>query len=312
MFNHNLVSNRHPLVSLLFILLNVFFGFVLVGPGLGLGIGSLFYEGNLLNDIQNADEHPGIFGPLLITQSIATLVGLIIFPIIHLLAIERKPIKPFFPEQPGTAWILVILIAVGITFMVSISPLVEWNMTMKFPEFLAGFEKWAREAEDRTAKLTEVMTSFGSINDLLIGILVIALLPAIGEELVFRGLFQNELYRGTKNIHVAIWVSAIIFSTIHFQFYGFVPRLLLGALFGYLYAWSGNLLIPMFAHFFNNAFGVTMIYLYRQKITDLNVEDNTAAPIQYVLLNAALTVGLLYYTWKHYQNLPTSNTTLVQ
>ena len=117
---------------------------------------------------------------------------------------------------------------------------------------------------------------------------------------------QNELYRGTKNIHTAIWASAIIFSAIHIQFYGFIPRMLLGALFGYLYYWSGNLLVPMFAHFFNNAFGVTMIYLHRLKITEMNVEDNTAAPAHLVLLNIVLTVGLLYYIWKHYREVPKS------
>ena len=161
-----------------------------------------------------------------------------------------------------------------------------------------------RNAEDKTAQLTKIMTDFGSVGDLMIGLIVIALLPAIGEELVFRGMFQNEFFRGTGNIHLAIWASALIFSAIHFQFYGFIPRVLLGALFGYLYYWSGTLLVPMFAHFFNNAFGVVMIYLHRHEITDLNVEDNTAAPVQYVILNLVLTVGLLYYLWKHYQDVP--------
>jgi hypothetical protein len=78
---------------------------------------------------------------------------------------------------------------------------------------------------------------------------------------------------------------------------------LLGALFGYLYFWSGNLLIPIVAHFFNNAFGVVMIYLYQSKITDLNVEDNTAAPMIYVLMNLVITAGLLYYFRKHYQTI---------
>jgi membrane protease YdiL (CAAX protease family) len=303
----NLVSDRSPLGSLLIILLNVFFGFVLVGPMVGLGIASLFYEGDLLRDIQDPGENPGILGALLITQGIATLVGLILFPLIQIVTIEHKRIAPFFPVQQKAGIILFLLMCLGLTFMISISPLVEWNMNVRFPEFLKGFETWAREAEDKTAKLTEIMTSFGSISDLLIGILVIALLPAIGEELVFRGMFQNELYRGTRNIHVAIWFAAVIFSTIHFQFYGFIPRLLLGALFGYLYYWSGNLLIPIFAHFFNNAFGVIMIYLHRQELTDLNVEDNTAAPIQYVLLNVVLTVGLLYYIWKHFRGEPKPN-----
>lgn len=309
MFNSNLVSDRRPFVSLLLILINLFFGFVLVGPLLGISIGSFFYEGNLLNDIQHAEDHPEIVEPLLITQAIATFVGLIIFPAIHLFAIERRSIRRFFPEQPRTLWILVLLMGLGITFMVAISPLVEWNMKVQFPEFLKGFETWAREAEDRTAKLTEAMTAFGSVTDLLIGLLVIAILPAIGEELVFRGMFQNEIFRGTGNVHVAIWFSALIFSTIHFQFYGFIPRLLLGALFGYLYVWSGNLIVPIFAHFFNNAFGVTMIYLHRHQLTTLDVEDNTAAPFPLVALNIVLTIGLVYYIWKHYQQLhkPTPN-----
>lgn len=304
MLTKNLVSDKHPLGSILLILLNVFFGFVIVGPMLGLGAASLFYEGDLLNDIQNPESHPGVIGALLVTQSIATLIGLILFPAIQLVAIEHKRLAPFFPSQRNTLIILFLVMLLGITFMVSISPLVEWNINLKFPSFLKDFETWAREQEDRTAKLTAAMTNLNSIGDLFIGLFVIALLPAIGEELVFRGLFQNEFFRGTSNIHLAIWISAFIFSAIHIQFYGFVPRLLLGALFGYLYYWSGNLLIPMFAHFFNNAFGVTMIYLNHQKITDINVEDNTAFPLQYVIINSALTVGLLYYIWKHYQGLP--------
>jgi membrane protease YdiL (CAAX protease family) len=270
---------------------------------MGLGVASLFYEGSimdLISAIQGPEPGPEMFRVLLITQSIATLVGLIIFPLLHIVALERKSLIPFFPPEEKLLFSIILVSALGITFMVSISPLVEWNMNIKFPEFLKNFETWARDAEDRTAKLTEVMTTFGSVGDLLIGILVIAFLPAIGEELVFRGMFQNEILRASKNIHVAIWLSAIIFSTIHFQFYGFVPRLLLGALFGYLYYWSGNLLIPIFAHFFNNAFGVVMIYLYRQKITDLNVEDTSAAPMPYVVINIVLTIGLLYYFRRHY------------
>jgi uncharacterized protein len=304
MLSYNLVSDRSPFRSLLTILMNIFIGFVVIGPAVGLTVASLFYDGtlmDLLEVVQDPDRYPELIQPLLITQSIATLVGLIIFPVLHITALERKRLAPFFPPQQGLFVAILLVMGIGITFMISMSPLVEWNMNLQFPEFLKDFEAWARDAEDRTAKLTEVMTTFGSVGDLLIGIVVIALLPAVGEELVFRGMFQNEIMRASKNVHVAIWLSAIIFSTIHFQFYGFLPRLLLGALFGYLYFWSGNLLVPIVAHFFNNAFGVIMIYLYRNKITDLNVEDATAAPVPYVLLNIVITAGLLYYFHKHYQ-----------
>ena len=306
MLSTNLVSDRKPIISLLAILMNVFIGFVVLGPGIGLIVASFFYDGSLMNLIeatQDSNRHIEIKNQLLITQGIATLIGLILLPALHVRVLERKKISPFFPPQEKLLTSIMLVIGVGITFTVAISPLVEWNMNLTFPEYLKEFEIWAKNAESQATNLTRVMTTFASPSDVLIGLLVIAVLPAIGEEVVFRGLFQNELMRASGNIHIAIWLSAFIFSTIHFQFYGFIPRLLLGALFGYLYFWSGNLLIPIVAHFFNNAFGVIMIYLYQHKITDLNVEDNTAAPITYVLMNLLITAGLLYYFRKHYQGI---------
>ncbi len=306
MLSNNLVSDRKPIISLLAILMNVFIGFVVLGPGIGLIVASLFYDGtlmDLLTATQDPSRHIEIKNQLLITQGIATVVGLILLPALHVRILERKKLSPFFPAQEKLFTSIILVLGVGITFTVAISPLVEWNMNVTFPEFLKEFEIWAKNAESQATNLTKVMTTFSSPADLIIGLLVIAVLPAIGEEVVFRGLFQNELMRASGNIHVAIWLSALIFSTIHFQFYGFIPRLLLGALFGYLYFWSGNLLIPIVAHFFNNAFGVVMIYLYQSKITDLNVEDNTAAPMLYVLMNLVITAGLLYYFRKHYQTI---------
>lgn len=306
MLSYNLVSDRKPWMSLLAILMNIFIGFVILGPAIGLAVASLFYDGTLMSLVeatQDSSRHHEIRDQLLITQGIATLVGLILLPALHIRALEHKKLSPFFPPQERMFTAILLVVGLGITFTVSISPLVEWNMNLDFPEFLKDFETWAKNAESQATNLTKVMTNFASMSDLLVGLIVIAILPAIGEELVFRGLFQNELMRASGNIHFAIWLSALIFSAIHFQFYGFIPRLLLGALFGYLYFWSGNLLIPIVAHFFNNAFGVVMIYLYQNKMTDLNVEDSTAAPMAYVLVNIAITAALLYYFRRHYQAL---------
>jgi membrane protease YdiL (CAAX protease family) len=101
--------------------------------------------------------------------------------------------------------------------------------------------------------------------DFAIGLAVIAGLAALGEELFFRGVLQSLFERYTGNHHVAIWVSAGIFSFIHFQFFGFFPRLFLGAFFGYLYVWNRNIWIPIVAHLFNNGWTLTMQYLYQQK-----------------------------------------------
>ncbi|MEL7006274.1 MAG: CPBP family intramembrane glutamic endopeptidase, partial [Bacteroidota bacterium] len=129
----------------------------------------------------------------------------------------------------------------------------------------------------------------------LVAIIVIAVIPAIGEEIVFRGMLQNELHTASKNAHVAIWVSAIIFSAIHMQFFGFFPRLLLGALFGYLYYWSGNLIIPILAHFINNGFSLVLVYLSTGEGLFGNPENTESAPLSTVLIFIIITVGLMYY-----------------
>ncbi len=148
----------------------------------------------------------------------------------------------------------------------------------------------------------EFFTAFDSSGDFLLGVVVIALLPAIGEELVFRGMLQPELFRATGNHHAAIWISAIIFSAFHLQFFGFVPRMLLGALFGYLYVWSGNLLIPMLAHFVNNGFSVLMMYLYQKGTIPIDLDAPEAAPWPLVVGFTTVFIALMYYFKKFYQS----------
>ena len=147
--------------------------------------------------------------------------------------------------------------------------------------------------------LTEFLTDFDSTGYFILAIFVIAVIPGIGEELLFRGFLQNILRRIFKNDHVAIWTAAIVFSAIHFQFYGFIPRVLLGALFGYLYVWTGNLLIPICAHFINNSVSLIALYIYQKGLTDIDVESTEALPTVYVLIFSALFVVTLAY-FKNY------------
>jgi membrane protease YdiL (CAAX protease family) len=122
-----------------------------------------------------------------------------------------------------------------------------------------------KSSEEMAGKLTKFLIHFDRPIDYVVGMLVIAALAGLGEELFFRGILQNLFEKHLNNPHVAIWASAAVFSFIHFQFYGFFPRLLLGAFFGYLYVWYRNLWIPIIAHFFNNGFVLTMNYLYQLK-----------------------------------------------
>lgn len=298
---NSLVSDKRPALSLLIIFLLVLLGFGIIGPLIGLQLSASFYDGDVINDLTTlkGTRNPNFFYATMVVQGMTTLLGLIVIPWLHLRANQRQ-LQPFFPPAYRLPMVLALVTLLVFNFILAMSPVVEWNATLRLPESLRWFEEMARAKEDLLAEFTKAATKFNSVPDLLLGLLVIALLPGIGEELVFRGLIQNELWRGSRNIHVAIWVSAVIFSAIHTQFYGFVPRMLLGALFGYLYYWSGNLLVPMFAHLFNNAFGVVDIYLQNRQIIDVNVEDTQAAPWPAVLLGFVLTALLLVYLWKFF------------
>ena len=174
------------------------------------------------------------------------------------------------------------------------APFIEWNQNFVFPEALAGLEEKLKALEDTLAKTSEFITNFDNVGQLLLGLVVVAIIPGIGEEFVFRGLIQNHVYGISKNIHVAIWVSALLFSLFHMQFYGLVPRMLLGTLFGYLYYFSGNIIYPIIAHFFNNGFTLVMLYLFQQNIVEFNIDDTEVLPWSQVIFSVGITLVLFF------------------
>jgi membrane protease YdiL (CAAX protease family) len=295
---------RHPVVSLLLLLIIVGLGFVVVGPLIGFLIALPFYPGSMM-DLVESFQHPmtdpALKVPLYIMQGFATFVGLIAGPALFL-KLEQKSLVAYFRNQKFDATPFAITALIVIVFMAVNSLFAQWNSTVQFPEFAKGFETWAREHEDAAAELTKFLTTFDSPTQVILAMFVIAVIPALGEEIVFRGIIQNQLRSATGNIHVSIWFAAFLFSAIHLQFFGFVPRLLLGALFGYLYYWSGNLWISIFAHFVNNGFAVIAMYFYQRGSFDFDVESADAVPPQVVAVIALMTVGLLFYFYKYFQN----------
>lgn len=156
-----------------------------------------------------------------------------------------------------------------------------FNQQMSLPAFLEPLEQWMKTAEANAAHLTEQFLSVTTFDGLIINILLMALLPAVAEELTFRGVLQrliqtqtNEaINREGKRVHLAIWCTAILFSAIHMQFYGFLPRMLMGALFGYALVWTGSLWIPILMHFTNNAMAVILYFLAIRSGWDMNKVD---------------------------------------
>jgi membrane protease YdiL (CAAX protease family) len=315
MFENDDVSQppeKHPVVSLMLILTVVFVGFVIVGPIIGFVLSLPFFPGGIVeyaDAIQHITDHPEIKLPLYILQGCATFIGLIIGPALFLKT-ERKGLYIFFQDGSFQLIPIALTIVIVVVFMAVNSVFIQWNAEMHLPGFLKWFEEWAREKEDSATELTKFITQFDSPIQVGIALFVIAVLPAFGEEIVFRGLIQNEFYRATKNIHVSIWISAVLFSAIHFQFFGFVPRMLLGALFGYLYYWSGNLSMAILAHFINNGLSVIAMYFYQRGYFDMDLESTDAAPWPTVLFSAVLTIVLLYFFWKFYQKRPDNSLNL--
>jgi membrane protease YdiL (CAAX protease family) len=151
--------------------------------------------------------------------------------------------------------------------------IIQWNQNIHLPAGFEDLENWMKSSEDTMSNLTRFLLNFQSPADFAIGLAVIAGMAALGEEIFFRGILQSLFERYIGNSHAAIWIAAAIFSFIHFQFYGFFPRLFLGAFFGYLYVWLRNIWVPILAHFFNNGWTLTMHYMYQQKQIDIDPEQ---------------------------------------
>jgi membrane protease YdiL (CAAX protease family) len=149
----------------------------------------------------------------------------------------------------------------------------EINANMQLPDWLSGVENWMKSAEDKAAKLTEAFLKVETTSGLIFNIFMIAFLPAIGEELLFRGVIQRIFTNWTRNYHWGIWISALLFSALHMQFYGFVPRWLLGVMFGYLLVWSGSIWLPIIAHFINNSIAVIIMYMIDKKMLSPEIEE---------------------------------------
>lgn len=177
---------------------------------------------------------------------------------------ERETIKTYFSENNhtfnvGTILFLIILFVVSMPVIGQIN---QWNMSITFPESLKWFDDYARAKEEEIALQMKSMVTFSTPFQMIAALFVMAVIPAVGEELLFRGVLQKLFQKTFKNEHVGIWLAGFLFSAIHFQFFGFFPRWLLGVVFGYYYLWSRNLIVPIIAHFINNGLLVVAYYLY--------------------------------------------------
>ena len=225
----------------------------------------------------------------------AQQLGLFLTPAILLAITEGKKPSQFYDlkvPKANSLFIVILIMAVSIPAMGFVN---ELNQQMHLPSFLKGIESWMRKMEDEGLITTMAILKMNSIGVLIINLIVIAVVPAICEEFIFRGGLQRTLLRLFKNPHVAIWTSAIIFSAIHFQFFGFFPRLLLGAAFGYIYFWTGSIWYAVFAHFLNNGFAVAMAFYFQKNNLPMKQEENISVSWYVYLISAIITLALFRF-----------------
>lgn len=188
-------------------------------------------------------------------------------------------------DMPSTGWVFLIVFS----NLFVLSGIIEWNTGLDLPD--GPFEDWAVAKEAELKALTEHLIEFQGFGHLMLALFAVALLPALGEEILFRGILQNATRKLFRNKHLAIWFCAFLFSAVHLQFYGFFPRMLLGALFGYLYVWSGNLSVAVLAHFFHN--GLALVGAYVASSSSIPVEPDQlekSAPV-WLIGTFAIIVG---------------------
>jgi membrane protease YdiL (CAAX protease family) len=298
----NLTEERplHPAASIGVFMATVFLGFMVIGPLVGFMVAIPFYDGTmmaLVESLTKFETTEAVRVPFMIMQACASGVGLIVIPLLAYQFIVK--------EQPAKLLMSVDILAVAVTgivvvlFMFPNSLVIEWNASLNFD---GNFWTWAREREDIATEFTQFITQFQSSTDLIVGLLVIGVLPAIGEEFAFRGWLQPAIQKVSGNPHVAIWISAFLFSALHMQFFGFVPRMLLGALFGYLMYWSGNLWIPIVAHLVNNGFAVIMIYLHQTGAVEFDADSPEALPWTFVIPATIIFVGVFLFLKKQLES----------
>lgn len=177
---------------------------------------------------------------------------------------------------PELRWIAAIVV-VYVVSLPAMNYLVWLNEQMHLPGALSAVEVWMRQAEQNAKDVTNLILNAHSITDFLTALVVVGLLAGVGEEFLFRGGLLNFV-RSSWGMHASVWFVAFVFSAIHFQFYGFFPRLLLGAWLGYLLVWTGSLWIPIFAHVLNNSMVVLATYLSNNRVIDVVAIDQVGVP----------------------------------
>ena len=222
----------------------------------------------------------------------SSLFRLLIVPGIYLLFTNKSSITSLWINSKIRPIPLLLSAIVIFSILPFILILIEINSNVALPVWLSELERFFKEGEANAQRLANFMLSFGGFKDLIIAVIIVAIIPGIVEEFFFRGLVQTQFENVLKNHHYAILVTAFLFSFFHFQFYSFIPKMVSGILFGYLFAWSKNIVYPIAAHVTNNLIIVLGAYFWG---ADINPEGGSFTSIILLLPSIVITVMIILY-----------------
>ena len=241
--------NKSPIWQLFILLLSACIGSVLLSTPVML-LYTFIYKGTFV-----LEAHPDAMRLIQFTSA----VGTFLVPALATAWLSGMNWRTYLHIRPLPSLRLLAWVFLSMVLLIpTINLTMLWNENMNVPEWAAPIEAWMKAQEETMRHLTEVFLFSGGFCPLLSNLIVIALTAAVTEEFLFRGALLRIFTQWTHQTHLAIWLTAFLFSAIHLQFYGFIPRMLLGAYFGYLLIWSRNIWIPVAAHFFNNAITVLL------------------------------------------------------
>jgi membrane protease YdiL (CAAX protease family) len=305
-----------PFTQILFTLIMILVGGIFVSLlgfiGCWLFMGISFEKLPAL--LENFNEPANL--QLLKSFQILQSLGMFILPPLAIaFAMDDKPFQ-FLKLNRKPTWMMLGIVCAIILVN---GPVIEWfslvNQHLVLPSWLSAVETWMRNSEDQANEITQAFLTTKSIGGLLGNVVIVAVLPAIGEELLFRGLLQKLIKNMIGNYHWAIWITAAFFSALHLQFFGFLPRMLLGALFGYLLEWTGTLWLPIIAHFINNAVGVIVFFFTGEGLDP----DQPDAPVFHnslflwaIICGVALWVLMRYFYLKREEDQLTDKESIME
>ncbi|MES2779831.1 MAG: CPBP family intramembrane glutamic endopeptidase [Bacteroidota bacterium] len=252
----------------------------------------------LLNEYENS---PYVLNALRVLQVVIS-IGAMLIPAWFFPKAIQQDSKQFLQLTSRPKWIFwLVTILLVLANIPLISWLVELNAQFRLPGSMAALEVQLKASEEAADEMTKAFLSGTTIRDLCINLFVVALVPAIAEELLFRGALQRFIYYCFGNKHAAIISAAIIFSAFHGQIYGFLPRMALGILLGYLFAYSGSLWPSVLVHFINNTISVLIVHFKLEETQWAIFNESYHFPVYTILLSVVACVSLVYLMYRNQQ-----------